>query len=273
MMQRILLVLICLLLSLSSFSWNGNGHKLVAQIAYDNLTPAAKQRCNQYNQALNKFYPGGNFVTAATWLDQIRQNDVHWFDMLHYKSIPFSKDGTPLPEVAEQNAFVGINNALEILNSPKTSIVDKGLSLRILVHIVGDIHQPLHTISQVTKEHPKGDMGGNLFFLGRNNIGSNLHQYWDNGGGVLIGQSRDLQIKNKARQLEKKWSCTIALKRSNPKQWIKQSHQLALTQAYTLRPGTVPSKRYQLKTQNLAQKQIFVAGCRLAALLNATAKY
>lgn len=247
------------------------GHQLVGQIAYDNLTPEAKKMCNKYNRMFNKASPIGNFVIAATWLDSLRQKDVHWFDSLHYIDIPFTKEDTPLPAIAEVNALVGIKQALAVLKSKKSSLSDKGMSLRILVHVVGDVHQPLHTVAKVSNQHPRGDLGGNLFPLSKNPIGSNLHTYWDNGGGVLIGQSKKFQVKNKARQLEQKWSCSAANQEKNPEQWIKSSHNIALTQVYTISPDTMPGKRYQLNAQNISQKQILLAGCRLAAMLNSVA--
>lgn len=256
------------LLAFNSYSWNAVGHQLIAQIAYDNLNPKAKSLCNQYNKALNKFSRSGNFVRSATWLDSLRAKDVHWFDPLHYIDIPFSNDGTELPTLAESNALIGIQQAIQAIKSPKTTQAEKGLSLRILVHVIGDVHQPLHTISQITQQYPKGDLGGNLFLLGKNSIGANLHKYWDNGGGILIGQSKSVQIKNKAKQLEKKWSCAMANKLSKPEQWIKASNQIAQHQVYNIAVGSVPSKQYQLTAQNLSQKQIFLAGCRLAGVLN-----
>lgn len=267
-MIRTVYILLFWLVTLGSYAWNAIGHQLIAQIAYDNLTPKAKKIVNQYNRSLNKFSPSSNFVFAATWLDSVRTKDVHWFDALHYIDIPFSNDGTPLPSVQEMNALWGIKQAISVLSSKRSTTRDKGLSLRILIHIVGDIHQPLHTVSQISNKLPKGDLGGNLFKLGKNPIGDNLHKYWDNGAGVLVGQSKKFQVKNKARELEKKWSCSDAYKLKNPVQWVHESHQIALKQAYTLNPGTKPNKRYQLNTQNISQKQIFTAGCRLALLIN-----
>ncbi len=270
-MIRAIFILMLWSVTLGSYAWNAMGHQLVAQIAYDNLTPKAKKMVNQYNRSLNKFSPSSSFVFAATWLDYIRAKDIHWFDALHYIDVPFSKDGTSLPPAQEVNALWGIKQAVSVLSSKNTTNEDKGLSLRILTHVVGDIHQPLHTASQISYKLPKGDLGGNLFRLGSNPIGPNLHKYWDNGAGVLLGQSEKFQVKNKAHQLEKKWSCSVANKLKKPEQWVRESHQIALSQAYILDPGATPTKRYQLNAQNTSQKQILIAGCRLAQLLNSLA--
>ncbi|CEG57031.1 S1/P1 nuclease [Legionella fallonii] len=271
-MIRIIYTLILFFLAYNSYAWNALGHQLVAQIAYDHLTPQAKKMCEDYNHYLDSFSPSPNFVTASAWLDQIRRNDVHWFDNLHYIDIPFSNDQSKLPPLQEVNALWGIKQAILVLSSNKSSAFDKGISLRILTHLIGDIHQPLHTVTKVSKRLPKGDLGGNLYYLTSNSIGDNLHQYWDNGAGVLLGQSKKFQVRNKALQLEQKWSCELANAQKKPQQWIKESHQLAITQVYTIPSHKVPSKRYQLKAQNITQKQILFAGCRLARVLNNIAR-
>lgn len=256
------------MLSISSYAWNSMGHKLVGQIAYDNLTPKAKKLCNKYNNSFSKHSKVKNFAASAVWMDTLRGREVYWYDSLHYIDIPYARDNTPLPAVNDINALNAIKQAVIGLQSKKGNAQDKGLNLRILTHVVGDIHQPLHTITQVSEQLPKGDLGGNLFFLAKNSIGKNLHQYWDNGGGVLIGPSKEFQVKNKAHQLENKWSCKLALEQKKPEQWIKNSHQLAIDKVYNLKPHTKPGKQYQLTTQNITQKQILFAGCRLAYLLN-----
>lgn len=271
-MIQIAYAFILFFLTCTSYAWNALGHQLVAQIAYDHLTPQAKKMCEDYNHYLDSFSPSPNFVASSAWLDQIRRNDIHWFDNLHYIDIPFTNDDTKLPSVQEANALWGIKQAILVLSSNKSSAFDKGISLRILTHLVGDIHQPLHTATKVSKQLPNGDMGGNLYHLTSNSIGNNLHQYWDNGAGILIGQSKKFQVRNKAEQLEKKWSCKQANIQKRPQQWIKESHQLAITQAYTISSHKTPSKRYQLKAQNITQKRILFAGCRLAVVLNDIAK-
>lgn len=272
MSARLFCAVFITLVASHNYAWNSMGHQLVAQIAYDNLTPATKQTLNAYNQSLTGLSDDHNFVAAATWLDRIRHNDVHWFDSLHYVNTPFSQDKTPLPPTDEMNALWGIKQALVVLSSPNAKLADKKLSLKILIHLVGDIHQPLHASTQVSKQLPRGDLGGNLFVLAKNPIGPNLHKYWDNGAGVLIGPSKRFQVRNKARQLEQKWSCQMPNAKKDPAQWLKESHELAISQVYKVTAHKVPNKKYQLKAQTLSQKQILNAGCRLALLLNGIVK-
>ncbi len=243
------------------------GHELVAQIAYDNLSENAKKMCQTLLRANNKSVDRV-FVKSAIWLDLIKLKDVHWFDALHYIDIPYTVDATSLPPIQDANALWGIKQATNVLLSSKATLKDKNLSLKILIHLVGDIHQPLHTVNRVSKRLPQGDLGGNLYALAKTPIGQNLHQYWDNGAGVLLGQTKLFQIRNKASQLEQKWSCTIAKKQINPQKWVNEAHRLAVTQVYVTPAYRTPGKRYQLSAQSISQKQILLAGCRLANLLN-----
>lgn len=267
-MKHLLAIATLILSSSATWAWNSTGHQLVAQIAYDHLKPEVKAQLNAYNRAVDGRSRYSNFVKSAVWLDVLKQTDVHWYDHLHYIDIPYTQDGSPLQPTDKFNAYWAIKKSMLVLNSKKATKRDKGLSLRMLIHIVGDIHQPLHTITRVSRTHPEGDLGGNLFVLASNNAGNNLHKYWDTGAGILSGSRKPFQIKNKARQLEHQWSCKKHAAGTSIQGWIDQSHQLAIQNAYAITEGSQPGKYYQMSTQRIVEKQIFAAGCRLAYLLN-----
>lgn len=271
MLMRFYTLLLCLC-ALNCYSWNMQGHQVVAQVAFDHLTPNAKKMCHKYLNPRSKKSLNASFIAASIWLDLIKIKNIHWYDTFHYIDIPFSSDGSALPSVETTNAAWGINNAISVLSTKKTKATDKRLALLILIHLVGDIHQPLHAVTRVTNQLPQGDLGGNLFPLGANMVGNNLHKYWDNGAGFFMGHSRLEQIKSKALLLQKKWSCSIVKTQKNPEQWAKASHQLAVNHVYQINPKEIPNKQYQLNAQNVIQKQTVMAGCRLALLLNDIAK-
>lgn len=248
------------------------GHQVAAQIAFDNLTPAAKEQCYKHLHTRSQQSFNTHFIKAAIWMDLIKLKNIHWYDTFHYIDIPFSNDGTTVPSIESINAVWGINNAVKVLSTKKTKPADKELALRILIHLVGDIHQPLHAVTKVSTQLPNGDRGGNLFPLGKNNVGNNLHKYWDNGAGFFTGKNKLYLIKDKAQLLEKKWPCSNFGTQKNPEMWAKSSHEVAVTQAYQINPKEIPNKQYQINAQNTAQKQVAMAGCRLALLLNDIAK-
>jgi hypothetical protein len=254
--------------SLAAYTWNAAGHKLVAQIAYDHLSPAAQQMCLDYLNIKDPKVLESSIIVASTWLDLIRKNKAYHFNQFHYVDLPFSKDKSKLPKIKQRNALWAINKALLVLSSNKESQSSKALNLKILLHLVGDIHQPLHAATKISRRFPRGDLGGNLYLLSKSPFGKNLHQYWDNGAGTLIAkQSKDIQTK--AHVLEKKWPCSVANQDKKPEQWLFDAHYIAVHQAYSIKGHRNPSKNYQKRTKEIVEQQISFAGCRLATLLNA----
>ncbi|MFA5959180.1 MAG: S1/P1 nuclease [Tatlockia sp.] len=268
-MARWLLLTLSVLFAQWSYGWNAQGHRLVAQIAYDNMTFKAKQRFNQINHALDKVYKPENLVDSAVWLDTLYVNNKKWMSERHYISLPFSFDGTKLIPPKPLNAVTAIASAKAVLQSD-ASAYQKGISLRILLHVVGDIHQPLHAATQYSRAFPRGDKGGNRFNLGKNPVAPNLHAYWDRGGGFLKPSKNfsHTQLEKKAHDLEHRWPCHPENMQLNVYQWAQESQKLAITKAYRLRRGTKPTKQYNALVKETTKKQIVLAGCHLAALLN-----
>lgn len=263
-----------LLYSTQGFTWNALGHRLIAKIAYNQLTPKAKCTFNRYNRAVNKSFTPQNWVNAAVWLDTIRYQKIEKYNSMHYVDWYYSEDGTSLPPFNQINAISGINQSMDTLKEPSANNLNKGLALRVILHVVGDIHQPMHTISQVSREYPEGDRGGNLVILSKNSIAKNLHSYWDNGGGYLklkTPKKRNPSIKKMAAQLEHEYPCSSLSLTIAPTEWAKESHELGI-KAYQLLYHNIPYHYYQITTINIVKKQIALAGCRLGALLNAIAE-
>lgn len=267
-MTRVIYAVLFCLWALTGHAWNHQGHRVIAQIAYDNLTPKAKKMCALYLNSRSQKTFNKQFIAAAVWMDLIKLKNIHWYDAFHYIDIPFSTDNSVLPTIEKGNAVWGINNAISILSSKNAKKSDKRLALLILIHLVGDIHQPLHAVTKVSTQLPQGDQGGNLFLLGSNDVAENLHRYWDNGGGFFAGKNSLSRIKNKANRLEERFPCELLETQKNPQQWADMSHELAVTQVYQIHVKEVPSKQYQENAQNIAQKQVVLAGCRLSSLLN-----
>lgn len=253
----------------TGFSWNAVGHRLVGQIAYDKLTPQVRLQLEKYNQALDKTFNSTSLVNAAPWLDSLRYMNELWLQPMHYINIPFSRDGTELVLPSTTNAVTAIQTNSKTLKDPRSSFYNKGFSLRILLHVVGDLHQPMHAVSEYSAHFPQGDLGGNRVKLGKNSIGTNLHAYWDNGAGVLLSKKRlnIKQLKSKAKLLEEKWPCHDPMS-MDPQQWAEESHQLAVNTAYKLSYGQKPTRAYKAEARAVVEQRLALAGCRLAHLLN-----
>lgn len=288
----------CLLVPIPTFSWNAVGHRIIAQIAYDQLTPRTIRILNQYNRAVNQVYPSQGWMGAAVWLDAVRHQNINTYTPMHYIDLNFTEDGTTLPPKTKVNALTAIEQSFQTLQQSNSSNYQKGIAFRILLHVVGDIHQPLHATSRVSQRYPEGDRGGNLVELSRNPVAKNLHSYWDNGGGYLKCKSQHHQkrqkikntfsvwgikatwtksyppkinkncdIKKMARQLEQEYPCRSLPTIKNPSQWAEESHDLGV-RAYQWLYENNPDDAYQAETIKVVKRRLALAGCRLGALLN-----
>lgn len=249
------------------------------------------------------------FMMAAVWADDIKgesqysddglpdsggnvpSNDpassqnIGYSDMLrhrywHFIDIPFSTDGTTLPPIPTPNAETQIDAFRTVLASSQPDEL-KSYDLVWLLHLVGDIHQPLHATARITQITPKGDAGGNTVKL-QGDADSNLHSYWDDLPGsdcqycriksncvlraIVLGKLIPPAAPKDARKIQTKF-------------WVHESFEAARTVAYQAPieaangPYTIiPTSPYDVKAERLANKQIALASARLAQMLNSELK-
>jgi S1/P1 Nuclease len=232
------------------------------------------------------------FMIAATWADAIKRDPSYtkdgsdggnrpdgspdpgkntgYDDLLmhkywHFIDTPFSRDGTALPAIPTPNAQERIALFRTVLASPSPDAL-KSYDLTWLLHIVGDVHQPLHAATRVSSADPNGDAGGNLVKL--DCAKCELHFFWDD----LLGTHSDLPTVVKgARKLSKAKSGPAD--KTDEKDWIAESFQAAEQVVYSqpVGPGDGPftlTRAYKRKAGNLAKQRVALAGARLANLLN-----
>jgi hypothetical protein len=325
--MRYLALLLTLAFVPSAFAWNKMGHMMVAAVAYGQLTPAARTQVDHL-LSLNPSYAewtGGTaqvrseriaervFMLAAFWPDEIksapgyaddgdRQDapdagaDRGYADHLrhrywHYINVPFSTDGTPIKETGAPNVLTQITAFRELLADPAVDADRKSYALVWLLHLVGDVHQPLHDVSRFTQAQPDGDGGGNKvaltcpphiradgsqhqYFCARN-----LHAFWDDlAGDEYLGEEAfqghaDLvpQALQHVHELPAVDEERAAI--DDPRVWVKEGTLLAQKQVYSgpIGDGGGPyaiDVNYHNKARLVAQQQIALAGARLARLLN-----
>jgi hypothetical protein len=218
---------------------------------------------------------GGNTPGGDTSRQNIGYTDLLRHRYWHFVDTPFSPDQTPLPTVPSPNAQTQIVSFRAILASSQPDPL-KAYDLVWLLHLVGDVHQPLHVITRVTQAHPKGDAGGNLVKL-FGDAAYNLHGYWDDLPGSDCKFCNDrMQCVNRATVLAKTLP-PVAARQVNldTTVWIRESFDDARTKVYRDPIGTtdqpytiVPRSRYEIQANRLALWRVAVAGARLARLLN-----
>lgn len=254
------------------FAWNAEGHRIIAQVAYDHMTPGAKARFQVVHPILDKKNKPPSFIEASVWFDTLRQKHSDTFSMMHYVDIPFSTDGTRAPKPKPMNGLIAFNQSQDLLLDNRGSPLERVFALRVLIHVVGDLHQPLHAATRVSRAYPYGDAGGNHVSLPKNKIANNLHAYWDRGGGALLYSSDvhnpEIRVRRRALEIEDAWPCKPEFVDQDPVHWLAESHDLAVSAAYSITTKNFSTGAYQQTVSRTAEKRLALAGCRLAAVLN-----
>lgn len=311
------LLLSVLLLAPTSYGWNGFGHMAVAYVAYQHLTPPTKTRANRlirlnplYAEWKQKLPAGLTvdqqnmilFMTAATWPDQIRSDKSYVADGLdggnrppvkggdenigysekalhkywHFVDTAVSPDDSliePTPSPNAETQVKAFSKALASTESPSR----KSYDMVWLMHMVGDIHQPLHNASRFSKELPMGDRGGNSVAIASpppckdDTFATELHALWDGA----VGTSSDPQVViTVAATLPAQ---TVDAGDQDVATWVAESLKLAQTKAYIAPIGTgkgpyTINQAYCDQMRAVAEQRVVEAGMRLANILNANLK-
>jgi hypothetical protein len=156
------------------------------------------------------------------------------------------------------------------------TLEQKSFALRLLIHYVGDLHQPLHATARINPRYPKGDMGGNLFTLPEHMNVTNLHSLWDSilykftGTPKMPLDFNDWQALGKnVTEMESMFSFSAdEWQVFNATKWAMESFDLTKYAVYSgVKEGNAPSAEYVSKNQYLIQRQIVLGGLRLANII------
>jgi hypothetical protein len=282
-MKRYMLALLFCLLPSAALAWNAAGHRLVASIAWQQLNTSSKEKISNalvrhpdyahWQEKSRSDNPAAIFAEAATWADSIR-HDPRFYDEtreLPTPPIPGLPDNARhkhwhyVDLTADGRAGGGeLDRQIERLSQLlRTTGQTEELTWALpwLLHLVGDIHQPLHV------GHAE-DEGGNRIEIenplkGRQPF-MNLHTYWDNlpGPSALRGRRLDTATSNLL-------ALHPAPRQGDVGDWRRESQAL-LHQAYPEQVGSLLpliTESFQQQSRTLAEKQLVAAGYRLGRLL------
>jgi hypothetical protein len=235
------------------------------------------------------------FMIAATWPDRIKEDskytddsqvdggntpngqpsnsqNIGYADLFnhkywHFKDLPFTQDGTPLHPAPVPNAETQINVFRSVLASNKSDAL-KSYDLSWLLHLVGDVHQPLHCTARFGKAQTNGDAGGNFVKLCSPPCKDNLHSFWDG----LPGESEFPVDAIKAAKLLAPANNALAAKLTT-RVWINESFGLAKKFAYVTPIGLgagpfTMTPAYEKTARQIANQRVALAGARLGKILN-----
>ena len=252
--MRSLLLCFVILVS-SSFSgneWGATGHRATGEIAEDYLKRKAKCK-------VDKILKGKSLAFVSTYADEIKSDkNYRKYSSWHYVNIDEGKrygDDTP----SEYGDLVmAIETCIAVLKDKSSSLDDQEFHLKMLVHFVGDLHQPLH----VGHKH---DKGGNDFQVRWFDKGTNLHRVWDSDMINHYNMSYE-ELANNSDQLSK--NEIQAIESGSLLDWVHESQELASTVYGSAEIGEKLGYRYMYDYFTLLRSQLQKAGIRLARILN-----
>lgn len=231
-------------LSLTAMGWGREGHIMTADIAKEHMSKAAKDSL--------KFYLGDMTIEqASTWMDEIKKDStLDYLKPLHYINI---EEGQSYDPKSTGNIISELNKVIaELKDRSHHSKQEIAFDLRVLIHLVGDLHQPLHVGYGV-------DRGGNSVKFTVDGDSSNLHRVWDteiirrehittDGLSLAINKEDKAQAKN-----------------IDIIEWMNES-RAHLKEVYDFH-GNI-DRKYLSKNSKLVEKQLILGGLRLATLLD-----
>ena len=239
-------------------SWGFVGHRTIATIAENHLTPKAKA-------GIHNLLGDTAIADVASWADQVRSSDPHykyaspWHYLEFTMGMNYQDFSTHVLSMGPDNVYGAILKCEYDLKSDTTTKQNRIIALKFLVHFIGDCHQPMH-LSKAA------DKGGNTVQLQFDGNGTNLHGLWDSGlinkeGKTYDQMARDYDAATPAQI--RQWQ------RDAPMQWIFESYEAAGKIYVDFdKSGNKLGDAYYNENIPLVRQRIEMAGIRLAGVLN-----
>ena len=233
--------------------WGKTGHRIIGEIAERQLSDDVKD-------IVYDILDGESLAVVSTWPDEMRSNpEFDKFSHWHYVNLPLDKE---YPEVkhTKDNVVTIIERCVAILKSPSSDKEMKKFYLKYLVHLVGDLHQPMHT----GRYEDYGGSKISLTFKGRKGSDNktNLHVLWDTN---LIDDFK-MSYTEWSNHLQNKYRKEV-VKQSNTLEWTFESHWWARDIYKNTPEGSYLSYDYVYKYQPVLEKMLYYAGVRLGNLI------
>jgi hypothetical protein len=249
-MKRLFTLCFLMLISFSVFCWGPTGHRAVGLIAEKHLSAKAKKN-------IAKILGQQSLAEVSTWMDEIRSDSTYNYTTdWHWVTIETGKTYDQSPKNPKGDVIASLE---KIIAELKKHTLDKKTEteyLKMLVHLVGDIHQPLHVGCC-------DDQGGNkvkVKWFGRD---TNLHSVWDSN---MIDDTK-LSFTELTGFLGEPDAATVMnLQKNSVLQWVDESMSFR-KQVYDIGDGNLGYK-YSYKYLSIAKQRMVQAGIRLAGVLN-----
>lgn len=252
--MRIIISVLCLLLAVTNaYGWGKTGHRVTGAVAESFLSDDARQ-------GIQAILGVEGLAESADWPDFMRSSPEEFWQRdaspFHYVTVP---EGQTYPDVGppeEGDGITALDQFSKTVKSSESSLEEKQLALRFIVHIIGDLHQPLHVGNGT-------DRGGNDFLVTFFGEVSNLHTVWDS----KLLEDEQLSYSELSHWL---------IARITPEvfsQWNEPDPLVWIAESAKIRDTIYPEQRdvrwdYIFKHRHILRTRLSQGGVRIAAYLN-----
>lgn len=238
------------------FAWSQKGHDTVAFIAESHLTPEAKV-------AAEELLDGKSIVYYANWLDNASHTPEYAYTKTwHYKNVDDGQTYENAPINEDGDIVLALKDQIKILGDTARSKEERALALKMVVHFMGDVHQPMH-LGHAT------DLGGNKWNVNFFRKSTNLHSVWDSD---LVEAAHNWSHTEWQREIDRLSEDEISevTKSDNPEDWAVETLQIADKVYRTTPIDSRIEYDYIAKWTPVVEQQFIRGGLRLARILNET---
>ncbi|MGN6419955.1 MAG: S1/P1 nuclease [Pseudobacter sp.] len=255
-MRKLLLAAILFYIPLHSMAWGVLGHRIVAEIADSYLTNKARRQ-------IQRILGSESMAMCSNWADFIKSDsNYNYLSNWHYinlrEGLAEADIEAHLKQDTSVNAYTKMNWLVQELGNKALPADQQLLYLRLLIHIVGDLHQPMH-VGRLE------DLGGNRIRLSWFNSSTNLHAVWDE----KLVEFQQLSyteyvsaINHTTKAQRKAWQA------EPPSSWVINSYNIAQKLYAGVTPDQKLSYRYNFDHVQILNDQLLKGGVHLAGLLN-----
>ena len=253
MKKILLLLLLTSQISLGNVPfWSKTGHRVIGKIAQEELSGKARR-------AIDKLLDGQSIASISNFADEIKADRrFKEYSAWHYVNIPPGKAYNEVEPSKYGDLVVGIRKCHAMVEDGKNTKADRVFYLKMLIHLIGDLHQPMH----VGKIEDKGGNDIQVQWFGR---GSNLHRVWDSNMIDDYGMSFS-ELANTLPKLDKKKKKSI--QEGSILDWVEESREIADQLYDSVEIGEKLAYRYSYTWWGTVESQLHKGGLRLAKVLN-----
>lgn len=239
---------------LQSFGWGQKGHDTTAYIAEQHLTEATKAACEG-------LFDGRSIVYYSNWMDNASHTPAYAHTKTwHYKNINEGQRYEDVKPFKTGDVVTALNEQIAVLNDTLRNNEERSLALKYVVHLMGDVHQPMHT-GHAT------DLGGNKVYIKSFGKPTNLHSLWD---AAIVENAHKWSYTEWQQQIDRAGDDYVKeiVVGGTPDSWCRDTAVLGAEVYKNTPEGSDVSYDYFAYWAPMVEDQLLRGGLRLADILN-----